>query len=72
MQQADSDVALDKVARFGVCRERTFHSYHTAADVNHTELKLNINGVQGYLAHQKLPIPLGPPEDPRHRPTVGF
>ena len=25
---------------------------------------------QGYLAHKKTPIPLGPPEDPRHRPTV--
>jgi hypothetical protein len=23
--------------------------------------------VQGYLAHKKTPIPLGPPQDPRHR-----
>jgi len=28
-------------------------------------------GVQGYLAHKKTPTPLGPPQDPRHRPTVG-
>ena len=27
--------------------------------------------VQGYLAHKKTPNPLGPPEDPRQRPTVG-
>ena len=25
---------------------------------------------QGYLAHQKTPTPLGPPWDPRHKPTV--
>ena len=25
---------------------------------------------QGYLAHKKQPIPLGPPYDPRHGPTV--
>jgi len=29
------------------------------------------NCVQGYLAHKKPPIPLGPPEGPRHIPTVG-
>ena len=28
-------------------------------------------GLQGYLAHQKMPTPLGPPRDPTHRPTVG-
>ena len=27
--------------------------------------------VQGYLAHQKTPTPLGPPQDHGHRPTVG-
>jgi len=27
--------------------------------------------LQGYLAHQKKPTPLGPPWDPTHRPTVG-
>ena len=27
--------------------------------------------VQGYLAHKKTLTPLGPPLDPRHRPTVG-
>ena len=27
--------------------------------------------IQGYLAHKKPPTPLGPPKDPRHRPTVG-
>ena len=27
--------------------------------------------LQGYLAHKKMPTPLGPPTDPRHRPTVG-
>ena len=27
--------------------------------------------VQGYLAHKETPAPLGPPEDPRQRPTVG-
>jgi len=27
--------------------------------------------IQGYLAHKKTPTPLGPPQDPRHRPTVG-
>ena len=28
-------------------------------------------GLQGYLAHQKQPPPLEPPEGPRHSPTVG-
>ena len=27
--------------------------------------------VQGYLAHEKAPTPLGPPQDPRPRPMVG-
>ena len=27
--------------------------------------------LQGYLAHKETPTPLGPPLDPRHRPTVG-
>ena len=27
--------------------------------------------VHGYFAHEKQPPPLGPPQDPRHRPTVG-
>ena len=27
--------------------------------------------MQGYLAHEKPPPPLGPPEDPGHSPTVG-
>ena len=26
--------------------------------------------VHGYLAHKKTPTPLGPPQDPRRRPTV--
>jgi len=29
------------------------------------------DSLQGYLAHKKTPTPLGPPYDPRHRPTVG-
>ena len=29
------------------------------------------NFVQGYLAHTKTPSTLGPPWDPRHRPTAG-
>ena len=28
-------------------------------------------GLQGYLANKKTPTSLGPPYDPRHRPTVG-
>ena len=27
--------------------------------------------LQGYLAHKKLPPPLGPPWETRHGPTVG-
>jgi hypothetical protein len=27
--------------------------------------------VQGYLAHKKTPTPMGPPQDIRHKPTVG-
>ena len=27
--------------------------------------------VQWYLAHTKMPTHLGPPHNPRHRPTVG-
>ena len=27
--------------------------------------------LQGYLAHKKQPPPLGPPQEPRHGPTVG-
>jgi hypothetical protein len=34
-------------------------------------LMSEVTPVQGYLAHEKTPTPLGPPEDPRHRPTVG-
>ena len=30
-----------------------------------------LTGLQGYLAHKKTPTPLGPPQDPCHRPTVG-
>ena len=30
------------------------------------------SGLQGYLARKKMPIPLGRPWEPRHRPTVGF
>jgi hypothetical protein len=26
---------------------------------------------QGYLAHEKTPTPSGPPQGPRHSPTVG-
>ena len=26
---------------------------------------------QGYLAHEKVPSPLGPPLDPRYSPTAG-
>ena len=26
---------------------------------------------QGYLAHNKTPTPLGPPQDPKHRPAGG-
>ena len=28
-------------------------------------------GLQGYLAHKKQRLPLGPPYDPRHSPTAG-
>ena len=28
--------------------------------------------VQGYLVHKKTPKPVGPPQDPRHRPAVGL
>ena len=28
-------------------------------------------GLQGHLAHEKTPTPLGPPYDPRYGPTVG-
>jgi hypothetical protein len=27
--------------------------------------------VQGFLAHKKTPMPLGPPYDPKHGPTAG-
>jgi len=27
--------------------------------------------VHGFLAHKKIPIPPGLPQDPRHKPTVG-
>ena len=27
--------------------------------------------LQGYLAHKKATTPLGPPQDPRHSPSVG-
>ena len=30
-----------------------------------------MNGVQGYLAHKKTPLPLGLPWDPRRSPAVG-
>ena len=28
-------------------------------------------GVQGYLAHEKTPLPLGSPQVPRHKANVG-
>ena len=34
-------------------------------------VRLTERDVQGYLAHKKTPPSLGPPQDPRHRPTVG-
>ena len=30
-----------------------------------------VQGLQGYLADKKPPPPLGPPQEPRHGPTVG-
>ena len=36
-----------------------------------TDLPSLLCGLQGYLANKKTPTPLGPPLDPRHRPTVG-
>ena len=27
--------------------------------------------LQGYLAHKKTPLPLGPPYDPKYSPTIG-
>jgi hypothetical protein len=32
---------------------------------------VRVYGLQGYLVHKKTPTSLGPPLDPRHRPTVG-
>ena len=34
---------------------------------------MRVEGIEGayrYLAHKKTPTPLGPPQDPRHRPKV--
>ena len=34
-------------------------------------LRVEMHLLQGYLAHKKHPTPLGPPQVPRHRATVG-
>ena len=45
--------------------------------VGHNENLQDLKGptagdtVQGYLAHKNTPTTLVPPQDPRHRPTVG-
>ena len=36
-----------------------------------TDLEPGFGCVQGYLAHKKTSTTLRPPQDPRHRPTVG-
>ena len=41
----------------------------------HAPVRLNlivqVKHLQSFLAHKKTPTPLGPPKDPRHRPTEG-
>jgi hypothetical protein len=39
--------------------------------VRQRSLALASNGLQGYLALKKTPTTLGPPEGPRHGPTIG-
>ena len=34
--------------------------------------KIGGGGLKGYLAHEKQPPPLGTPQDPGHRPTIGW
>jgi len=33
-------------------------------------VKAGLGPLEGYLSHEKQPTPLGPPQGPRHRPTV--
>ena len=46
-------------------------SYERGTPVLRLQERLGRARVQGYLAHKETLTPLGPPQDPRHRPTVG-
>ena len=49
----------------------SFSLAETSADLRDHRSEMISDQIQGYLAHKKTPTPLGPPQDPRHRPTVG-
>jgi len=44
---------------------------HPSLDIRGERACVAFQWMQGYLAHKKTPIPLGPSQDPRHKPTVG-
>jgi len=48
-----------------VCRKGT---PTTSGVLSQTKARTSL---QGYLAHKKTPTPLGPPQAPGHRPTIG-
>ena len=52
----------------GRSSERKKWSTESEKNLGRDELWFPAN-LHGYLAHQKTPTPLGPPWDPRHRPT---
>ena len=54
---------------FGVVRFFRCHIVGRFVCVQYMQSRWKV--VQGYLAHKKTPSPLGTPEGPRYRPTVG-
>jgi len=50
--------------------EPTSDHYNLPKRMNWRALEITSMSIQGYLAHMNTPTPLGPPEDPRHRPTI--
>ena len=55
------------VSRIKVMR----HAGRVAFTFKPFEAKVPSDGIQLYLAHKKMPTPLGPPQGPRHGATVG-
>ena len=59
------------VQRLSIAVDSNRNFAHTSGRKGHERLLRGMSILQGYLTHKKLPPPLEPLWDPRHRPVVG-